>query len=240
MSSSVLPPLSVRASAITGSAIRDLLSLTVRPGILSLAGGLPSPDVMPHSTIRDVAHRILGGSTAALQYAETAGVRRLRDVIAARESALVHDEVSPASVVVTHGSQQALSLLASVLVDPGDVVVVDRPVYPGALQAFQAVGARIESVPVDTDGTDTDALARLLESGVRPLSSSTRSPPRGTWSSPVGMALGAPDGCHVFASVAADGRRHRITADRGMAERETGLHNVGDGRRCRDRQRQFA
>ncbi|MDQ1202132.1 PLP-dependent aminotransferase family protein [Rhodococcus sp. SORGH_AS_0303] len=168
MSSSVLPPLSVRASAITGSAIRDLLTLTARPDILSLAGGLPSPDVMPHSTIRDVTHRILSGSTAALQYAETTGVRRLRDVIAARESALVHDEVPSTSVVVTHGSQQALSLLASVLVDPGDVVVVDRPVYPGALQAFQAVGARIESVPVDADGTDTDALERLLESGVRP------------------------------------------------------------------------
>jgi 2-aminoadipate transaminase len=72
-------------------------------------------------------------------------------------------------VVVTHGSQQALSLLAQVLLDPGAIVIVEDPAYTGALQVFAAAQARIEAVPLDEDGMDVDALAALLDTGIRPV-----------------------------------------------------------------------
>ncbi|MGU3431599.1 PLP-dependent aminotransferase family protein [Actinomycetes bacterium M1A6_2h] len=163
----MLPPLAHRTTHVRGSAIRDLLTLTARDDVISLAGGLPAPDLMPHSRIREATHTALD-TVGALQYAETTGVRRLRTVIADRETRRAGSTVDVASVVVTHGSQQALSLLGTVLIDPGDVVIVDAPAYTGALQVFAAAGADIGAVPVDANGTDVDALTALLESGVRP------------------------------------------------------------------------
>jgi 2-aminoadipate transaminase len=163
----MLPPLAHRTTRVQGSAIRDLLTLTARDDIISLAGGLPAPDLMPHKRIRDAVAAALR-ETVALQYAETTGVRRLRTVIAERETRRSGAPVHIESVVVTHGSQQALSLLGTVLIDPGDVVIVDAPAYTGALQVFAAAGAEIRAVPVDADGTDVDALEAVLASGVRP------------------------------------------------------------------------
>ncbi|GGG13096.1 aminotransferase [Rhodococcoides trifolii] len=163
----MLPPLAHRTSQVRGSAIRDLLTLTARDDVISLAGGLPAPELMPHRRIRDAASRAFDAA-GVLQYSETSGVRRLRAVIAERETRRTGSPVDVASVVVTHGSQQALSLLGTVLIDPGDVVIVDAPAYTGALQVFAAAGAEIRAVPVDANGTDIDALEALLGTGVRP------------------------------------------------------------------------
>src|SRR5690349_13502947 len=103
-------PLSTRVRDVRGSAIRDLLTLTARPDVRSLAGGLPATDALPRGRIAAAAERALR-SPAAVQYGETAGLADLRSVVAAHESGRLGRAVAGADVVVTSGSQQALDLL---------------------------------------------------------------------------------------------------------------------------------
>ncbi len=156
-----------RLDAVRGSAIRDLLTLTARPEVISLAGGLPAADLLPRERIAAAAATALT-DPAAIQYAETAGIARLREAVAAHESTRCGRAVAPADVVVTSGSQQALDLVARAVLDPGDAVVVEDPAYVGALQVFQAAGAELHGVPVDEDGMNIDALAERLSAGLRP------------------------------------------------------------------------
>jgi 2-aminoadipate transaminase len=160
-------PLSARLRDVRGSAIRDLLTLTARPDVLSLAGGLPAAGALPRERIAAAAERALR-APASVQYGETAGLAGLREVVAAHEAQRLDRPVAAGDVVVTSGSQQALDLLARAVVDPGDPVVVEDPVYVGALQVFQAAGADLHGVPLDADGMDLDALERLLRGGLRP------------------------------------------------------------------------
>ncbi|MGD9990616.1 PLP-dependent aminotransferase family protein [Pseudonocardia sp.] len=160
-------PLSARLRDVRSSAIRDLLTLTARADVLSLAGGLPAADLLPHTRIADSAARALATPGAA-QYSETAGVATLREVVAGLESARTGRDIGTGDVVVTSGSQQALDLLARATLDPGDAVVVEDPAYVGALQVFQAAGAVLHGVPVDSAGMDVDALEVLLLGGLRP------------------------------------------------------------------------
>lgn len=161
------PQLARRLAGLHSSAIRDLLTITARPEIISLAGGLPDPALIPRDRIRRAAEAALV-DPSAVQYTETTGWAGLRDVLAARETQRLGRGVADTEVVVTHGSQQALSLLAQVLLDPGALVVVENPAYTGALQVFRTAEAQIESVPLDADGMSIDALTALLESGARP------------------------------------------------------------------------
>lgn len=159
--------LSARMGGLRSSAIRDLLTLTARPDVISLAGGLPDPNFIPRERISRAVTAALG-ETSSVQYGETSGLRHLREVIAARESVKIGRTLESSDVVVTHGSQQALSLLAQVLLDAGDAVVVEDPAYTGALQVFRTAQASLVSVPVDVDGMDTRALEEKLASGLRP------------------------------------------------------------------------
>ena len=160
-------PLSSRLRDVRGSAIRDLLSLTARPEVVSLAGGLPGTDLLPRDRIA-AALAAAVVDPAGMQYGETAGLRRLREVVAEQESERVGRVIDADGVVVTSGSQQALDLLARAVLDPGDPVVVEDPVYVGALQVFQAAGAALHPVPVDADGMAVDVLAARLAAGLRP------------------------------------------------------------------------
>lgn len=159
--------LSARMDGLRSSAIRDLLTLTARPDVISLAGGLPDPDFIPRERISQAALDALGDASS-VQYGETSGLRRLRDVIAARESAKIDRTLESSDVVVTSGSQQGLSLLAQALLDIGDIVVVEDPAYTGALQVFRAAQATLVPVPVDEDGMDTAVLEEKLADGLHP------------------------------------------------------------------------
>ena len=158
--------LSTRARSGHSSAIRDLLRLTEQPGILSLAGGLPTAESFPTDELRGAAARILDASgpygPQALQYGRTEGVTELRELVAAQSG------VPAETVVVTTGSQQALDLIARCTIDPGDVVVVESPTYVGALQAIRAFQPAFEPVPGDLAGLDTIELERRLVAGLRP------------------------------------------------------------------------
>lgn len=161
----MLPALSARAARQTTSAIRDLLEHAQRPGMITLAGGLPDPALFPAERLAALASSaIREDPDATLQYGLTAGSLALREhIVAITPSAESVDDV-----LVTTGSQQALHLLATVLLDPGDEVVVGDPDYLGALQAFRGVDAALLPVPIDEGGLDVDALARRLAEGARP------------------------------------------------------------------------
>ncbi|WP_415974223.1 PLP-dependent aminotransferase family protein [Rhodococcus sp. 077-4] len=157
-----------RTESLTSSAIRDLLALTARDDVISLAGGLPATDLIPVNRIAAAAESVLR-SPDAVQYCATPGHRTLRSAIAARETlARGGMPVSADTVVATHGSQQALTLLAQALIDPGAVVVVDEPAYTGALQVFSIAEAQVESIPITDTGMDTEELERRLKAGLRP------------------------------------------------------------------------
>ncbi|MFE3545056.1 PLP-dependent aminotransferase family protein [Nocardia sp. NPDC059177] len=161
------PALAGKLAGLQSSAIRDLLKLTARADIISLAGGLPDAELMPGERIAAATAAALA-DPAVLQYTESPGWPALRAVLAARESARIGRTVPVEEVFVTHGSQQALSLLAEVLLDPGALVIVEDPAYVGALQVFRAAGARIAAVPLDGDGLRVDLLEELLAAGERP------------------------------------------------------------------------
>ncbi|WP_280241859.1 PLP-dependent aminotransferase family protein [Nocardia abscessus] len=165
--SPITPPLARRLDGLTSSAIRDLLKVAARDDVISLAGGLPDEQLMPRDRIAQAAEAALA-DRARLQYTESAGWGPLREVLAARETVRLGRAVPLEEVFVTHGSQQALSLLAEVLLDPGALVVVEDPAYVGALQVFRAAGARIVTVALDAEGMRVDELADLLGSGERP------------------------------------------------------------------------
>lgn len=186
--------LSSRMAGLRSSAIRDLLTLTARPDVISLAGGLPATELVPRERIAQAVQRALA-DPRSVQYGETSGWAPLRSTVAARESDKVGRRVDPAEVVVTHGSQQALSLLAQALLDPGDTVVVEEPGYTGALQVFRTAQAALVPVALDADGMDTEALERSLRDGLRPKVVHTVS----NFHNPRGVVLSAPRRAHLAA-----------------------------------------
>ncbi|MDP1820855.1 MAG: PLP-dependent aminotransferase family protein, partial [Acidimicrobiales bacterium] len=148
---------------VTSSVIRDLLAVTERPDVISLAGGLPAPATFPVGAIAAATAELLADDpSSALQYAATAGFAPLRSWVAEREGADVDE------VVITHGSQQAIELVARALLDPGAVVALADPGYVGAIQAFRLAGAALLGVPGDADGLCVDVLADRLAAGARP------------------------------------------------------------------------
>ncbi|MFJ9631897.1 PLP-dependent aminotransferase family protein [Streptomyces sp. NPDC101175] len=157
-----LPPLAARARAIGGSPVRDILAVTARPEVINFAGGLPAPELFDATGIAAAYQAVLAETPArALQYATTEGEPVLRAALAARTAArgLPTDADD---LLVTTGSQQALSLLATALLEPGDVVLVENPCYLAALQVFAFAGARVVAVPGDENGLDPEALEDLV------------------------------------------------------------------------------
>ncbi|MBW5424847.1 aminotransferase class I/II-fold pyridoxal phosphate-dependent enzyme [Streptomyces sp. BG9H] len=157
-----MPPLAARAASVGGSPVRDILAVTARPEVINFAGGLPAPGLFDAEGIAAAFRAVLAETPErALQYSTTEGEPVLRTAIAARTSARGL-ATGPDDVLITTGSQQALSLLATALVEPGDTVLVENPCYLAALQAFAFAGARIVPVPGDEQGMDPAALDELV------------------------------------------------------------------------------
>lgn len=157
------PPLSARLAGVRSSPVRDLLALTGERDVISLAGGLPAPELFDVEGLRAAYDRALSGPGARrnLQYAATEGDGRLRELVAAR---LTRRGLPTAAddLLVTTGSQQALTLLTSALVDPGAVVAVEEPGYLAALQAFSLAGARVVGVAGDDEGVLPEAVEEVF------------------------------------------------------------------------------
>ncbi|WP_225785304.1 PLP-dependent aminotransferase family protein [Xenophilus sp. Marseille-Q4582] len=148
--------LAARAEKMNPSAIREILKVTERPNVISLAGGLPSPKTFPVTEFAAACAEVLAtDGQGALQYAASEGYAPLRRAVAD----MLPWDVSPEQVLITTGSQQGLDLIAKVLIDPGSKVLVETPTYLGALQAFSPMEPRAVSVASDTEGVLADDLA---------------------------------------------------------------------------------
>jgi 2-aminoadipate transaminase len=158
------PPLAARLRGVQSSPVREILALTERAGVISFAGGLPAPELFGAPALRAAFDAALQDAVAgrSLQYSTTEGNPALRAAVAARLTTRglpTHAD----QLLITSGSQQALTLIATVLLEPGDTVLVEEPSYLAALQSFQLAGASVVPVPCDDDGLDPDAVAALAE-----------------------------------------------------------------------------
>ena len=150
--------LAARAQKMNPSVIREILKVTEKPGIISFAGGLPSPKTFPVSEFATACEKVLReDGHAALQYAASEGYAPLCAQVA-------HDlpwDVDPSQVLITTGSQQGLDLVAKVLIDADSRILVETPTYLGALQAFTPMEPEVCSVASDDEGVDIADLTRL-------------------------------------------------------------------------------
>jgi DNA-binding transcriptional MocR family regulator len=154
-----VPPPASRLAGVGSSPVRELLALVSRPGVISFAGGLPAPELFDHEGLRAAFDRVVAGEPRrVLQYSPTEGDPHLRRLLAERRTRLGLP-TGDTDLLITSGSQQGLSLVATVLVEPGDTVLVEEPGYLAALQCFAIAGARVVAVPTDDHGILPDALA---------------------------------------------------------------------------------
>ena len=143
-----------RADKMNPSVIREILKVTEKPGIISFAGGLPSPQTFPIDAMREASERVLrDDGKAALQYAASEGYAPLREWVA-KDLLKQGMHVSPDQVLITTGSQQGLDLVAKILIDAGSRILVETPTYLGALQAFTPMEPIAVGVNSDDHGVD--------------------------------------------------------------------------------------
>lgn len=155
---------SASAKGFRPSAIRALAPLMNDPDVISFAGGAPSPQTFPADAIAEVAARVIRESrNVTLQYGPTRGLQPLREAVVAISRARGID-CSLDDALVTTGSQQALDLVARVLLDPGDVVMVELPTYIGATSSFYAARARLVGVAQDDEGIVPESLEATARS----------------------------------------------------------------------------
>ena len=156
-----------RAERLNPSTIREILKITERPGVISLAGGLPSADTFPVQAMRDATAAVLRDNPReALQYAASEGFAPLREWVAA-ELCGQGLKVDADQVIITTGSQQGLDLVGKVLIDPGSTVAVESPTYLGALQAFAPYEPEFVAIEGDDDGPLPEALDAACFAGSR-------------------------------------------------------------------------
>lgn len=154
--------LSSRAEHMNPSVLRELLKVTERPGIISFAGGLPSPKTFPVEEFAQACARVLrDDAQAALQYAASEGYGPLREWVATS----LPWKVEPSQVLITTGSQQGLDLAAKVLIDTDSRILVETPTYLGALQAFAPMQPQVQSVASDNEGVEITDLRRVQQAG---------------------------------------------------------------------------
>ncbi|MDX8152475.1 PLP-dependent aminotransferase family protein [Patulibacter brassicae] len=152
-----------RTRVMKSSAMRDLMALTERPEVISLAGGLADTTLFPPEQLAKVLSQMAAADSArALQYAPTEGIADIRPCLA-EVMAAEGMSVDPGEILVTTGGQQVIDLMCKTLVDPGDVVVAEAPTYPGAVPTFSAYEADLVQVEVDDDGMRIDVLEETLD-----------------------------------------------------------------------------
>lgn len=159
-----LTPSSLLAGLPARQGFGDATLIRLAPGSIDLGGGNPAVDVLPLELYREAFHAVTtdDGFGALLKYSPAPGLPGLRAAIAQRE------RVSPDRVLITDGGAHGLALAVLSLLDPGDLIVVDDPVYPLFLRVLDLIGVRVAPLAVTGDGIDVDELERRLRAGLRP------------------------------------------------------------------------
>ena len=151
-----------RMATARRSFVREILKVTEDPSIISFAGGLPNPRFFPLQELSRATEKTMAESgAAALQYSTTEGFPALREYIAARY-ARRGVQVKANDILITNGSQQGLDLVAKAFLDQGDVVLVERPTYLAAIQAFGLFEPRFRALELCEDGVRSELIARAL------------------------------------------------------------------------------
>lgn len=152
-----------RAEQLQSSVIREILKITMRPDIISFAGGLPSPETFPVEHMKQVFDKVLTEQgKIALQYGPSDGYAPLREWIAASLS-IPGVTIKPDQVLMVSGSQQALDLIGKVLIEDNSKVLVETPSYLGALQAFSVYQPQFVSVPTDDFGLLPEEVEKVAD-----------------------------------------------------------------------------
>jgi len=164
--------LSNDAKRMKRSAIREMLKLTQRPEVISFAGGLPSPESFPVEQLKDITVEVLDTDSAkALQYGETEGDKKLREILVERYRS-VGINATVDNLIITTASQQALDLIPKIFVNPGDKVICGLPSYLGGINAFAVYGAELVGIELDDKGMRSNlleqTLAQLKQKGEKP------------------------------------------------------------------------
>ncbi len=152
-----------RTRGMKSSAMRDLMAITERPEVISLAGGQPDTSTFPPELYAELQARIARGQVArALQYGPTEGMAAVREAIVTVMAA-EGMATDPDDILVTAGGQQVIDLVCKTLIDPGDVIVAEAPTYPGAVPTFSAYEADVVQIAMDADGMRVDELEQTLD-----------------------------------------------------------------------------
>jgi 2-aminoadipate transaminase len=152
-----------RTQVMTSSAMRDLMAITARPEVISLAGGLPDTSAFPAEDMAALMARVAADAAAkALQYGPTEGMAEVKDCIVEVMAAEGMD-ADPEDLLVTTGGQQVIDLVCKALIDPGDVIVAEGPTYPGAVPTFSTYQADVVQIEMDADGMRVDAMEGALD-----------------------------------------------------------------------------
>lgn len=158
--------LAVRTKTMGVNAIREILKVVSRPGMISLAGGIPAPESFPLHVIRELSDIVLTKyGDRALQYDMTEGFIPLR--IALSEYLMEAQGVGagPDEILVTSGSQGVLDAVGKILIGKGDPIAVEAPTYLGAIQAFNSYEPEYVRMDTDDDGLIPDSLNDALAGG---------------------------------------------------------------------------
>jgi len=156
-------PFTPHVMTLETSIIREILKVSSLPGVISLAGGYPSPDMFPLEDLRKAANDAIDEyKSTATQYSFSMGVPQLREAIAKRESDR-GAETKMENIMITSGSQQGIELCARAFIDPGDYIVTENPTYVGALQAFNFYRAKYATVEMDDKGMLVDQVEDAIK-----------------------------------------------------------------------------
>ena len=152
------------ANGLKASEIRELLKLTAQPDIISFAGGLPAPELFPLEELKKVDAAVIDKEgQAAVQYGTTDGYVPLRQHICERMKKSFGVDCKVDEVFITSGSQQGLSFIPQIFINPGDVMLVESPTYLGALNAFKLCGPEFVELPTDDKGVIPEELEKILK-----------------------------------------------------------------------------
>ncbi|MBP2132786.1 2-aminoadipate transaminase [Methanomicrobium sp. W14] len=154
---------SARIQKTPKSFIREILKVTQKPEVISFAGGLPNPSLIDTEKILEAAEEVISkDGRNALQYSTTEGYLPLRKYIAERYSKRYGIKADPDEILITNGSQQCLDLIGKIFIDKNDGVVIERPGYLGAIQAFSIFEPEFFPVNLSGEGPDTEELERIV------------------------------------------------------------------------------
>lgn len=143
--------------------VGEILKVAASPNVISFAGGLPAPELFPTSQLQQATDRVYQTSAeSALQYSNSNGFRRLREILAQR---MARRGVScdADNIAITTGSQQSIDLISKMFINRGDTILVEKPTYMSALDVFNTYGANIVGVEMDDEGLRMDALKQALK-----------------------------------------------------------------------------